>query len=203
MLAEEVGQKQGNLVNNELFTKVNKQLGDTGALQTLAKGDKLTVTVERIDGGKLRCPSSPGSGAAAGGVSTTVKNHHGVGPRRARSIFWKAKTSPGKITTASVHVAPVHRSFPPSTRSTVTGSSASPNDLVALFGPIEPEDDRFRRRVRNGSESFGHCDFLRLPHSRSRQGRSDAALDDSRRWDFPGSTQAHRAPVPALRRPQP
>ena len=55
MLAEEVGQKQGNLVNNELFTKVNKQFGDTGALQTLAKGDKLTVTVERIDGGKLRC----------------------------------------------------------------------------------------------------------------------------------------------------
>jgi hypothetical protein len=55
MLAEEVGQKQGNLVSNEPSTKVNKQLGDTGPLQTLAKGDKLTVTVERIDGGKLRC----------------------------------------------------------------------------------------------------------------------------------------------------
>jgi hypothetical protein len=55
MLAEEVGQKQGNFVSNEPSIKVNKQLGDTGALQTLAKGDKLTVTVERIDGGKLRC----------------------------------------------------------------------------------------------------------------------------------------------------
>jgi hypothetical protein len=27
----------------------------TDPLQTLAKGDKLTVTVERIDGGNLRC----------------------------------------------------------------------------------------------------------------------------------------------------
>jgi hypothetical protein len=35
-------------------TKVNKQLGDTQPLATLAKGDKLTVTVERIDDGKLR-----------------------------------------------------------------------------------------------------------------------------------------------------
>ena len=46
---------RGNLVSNEPSTKVNKQLGDTTPLQTLAKGDKLTVTVERIDGGKLRC----------------------------------------------------------------------------------------------------------------------------------------------------
>ena len=30
-----------------------------------------------------------------------------------RSMFWKAKTSPGKITTASDHVAPVQRSLPP------------------------------------------------------------------------------------------
>ena len=45
---------QGNFVSNEASTKVNKQLGDTGALQTLAKGDKLTVTVERVDDGKLR-----------------------------------------------------------------------------------------------------------------------------------------------------
>jgi hypothetical protein len=43
------------LVSNEVSTKVNKQLGDTTPLQTLAKGDKLTVTVELIDGGKLRC----------------------------------------------------------------------------------------------------------------------------------------------------
>jgi hypothetical protein len=57
--------------------------------------------------------SSPGSGAAAGGVSTTAP---GAGARSAwacRSIFWKAKTSPGKITTASVHVAPVQRNLPP------------------------------------------------------------------------------------------
>jgi hypothetical protein len=47
--------KWGSLVSNEASTKVNKQLGDTTPLQTLAKGDKLTVTVERIDGGKLRC----------------------------------------------------------------------------------------------------------------------------------------------------
>ena len=49
--------KQGDLVSNEASTKVNKQLGDTTPLQTLAKGDKLTVTVELIDGGKLRCTS--------------------------------------------------------------------------------------------------------------------------------------------------
>jgi hypothetical protein len=51
--------------------------------------------------------SSPGSGAAAGGVSTTVPS---AGARSAcvcRSIFWKVKTSPGKITTASDHVAPL------------------------------------------------------------------------------------------------
>ena len=42
-------------MSNEPSIKVNKQLGDTGPLQTLAKGDKLTVTVERVDGGKLRC----------------------------------------------------------------------------------------------------------------------------------------------------
>jgi hypothetical protein len=33
---------------------VNKQLCDTQPLQTLAKGDKITLTVERVDGGKLR-----------------------------------------------------------------------------------------------------------------------------------------------------
>jgi hypothetical protein len=59
-----------------------------------------------------------------------------------RSIFWKAKTSPGKITTASDHVAPVHRSLPPSTRSTVTvnlspfasvwRAPVSPNCLVTF-----------------------------------------------------------------------
>jgi hypothetical protein len=41
-------------VSNEASTKVTEQLVHTGALQTLAKGDKLTVTVERIDGGKDR-----------------------------------------------------------------------------------------------------------------------------------------------------
>jgi hypothetical protein len=46
---------RGNFVSNESSIKVKKQLGDTKPLQTLAKGDKLTVTVERIDGGKLRC----------------------------------------------------------------------------------------------------------------------------------------------------
>jgi hypothetical protein len=51
----EAGQKGSNLVSNEASTKVKKQLGDTIPLQTLAKGDKLTVTVEGIDGGKLRC----------------------------------------------------------------------------------------------------------------------------------------------------
>ena len=49
------GAIRGELVSNEPSTEVTKQLGDTGALQTLAKGDKLTVTVERIDEGKLRC----------------------------------------------------------------------------------------------------------------------------------------------------
>jgi hypothetical protein len=55
--------KQGDLVSNEASTKVNKQLGDTTPLQTLAKGDKLTVTVERIDGGKLRCTGATWSDA--------------------------------------------------------------------------------------------------------------------------------------------
>jgi hypothetical protein len=179
------GQKRGNFVSNEASTKVNKQLGDTTPLQTLAKGDKLTVTVEGIDGGKLRrdlgrCRSGPpptrgsvtprsgeddfeaapdeggrqgteqGFGysrtfrtrtkprystpsppsksvlarigcrrrgcfdhsASAGARSAWArrqdfarKNHHGVGPRRARSIFWKVKTSPGKITTACAGAA--------------------------------------------------------------------------------------------------
>jgi hypothetical protein len=42
-------------VVNGASTKVTKQLLRTGTPQTLAKGDKLTVSVERIDGGKLRC----------------------------------------------------------------------------------------------------------------------------------------------------
>jgi hypothetical protein len=50
-------------VSNEPSTKVNKQLGDTGPLQTLAKGAKLTVTVERVDGGKLRCTGATWSDA--------------------------------------------------------------------------------------------------------------------------------------------
>jgi hypothetical protein len=62
-------------VSNEASTKVTKQLGDTGslqnlggalqtgALQTLAKGDKLTITAERIDGGKLRCTGATWSDA--------------------------------------------------------------------------------------------------------------------------------------------
>jgi hypothetical protein len=50
-------------VVNDLSTKVTKQLSHTGSLQTLAKGDKLTVTVERIDGGKLRCTGATSSGA--------------------------------------------------------------------------------------------------------------------------------------------
>jgi hypothetical protein len=41
-------------VVNGASTKVTKQLMHTGALQTLAKADKLTITVEHIDGGKLR-----------------------------------------------------------------------------------------------------------------------------------------------------
>jgi hypothetical protein len=40
---------RGNSVINETSTKVKKQLGDTQPLQTLAKADKLTITVERID----------------------------------------------------------------------------------------------------------------------------------------------------------
>jgi hypothetical protein len=63
--------------------------------------------------------SSPRSGSAGWSFTTAP----GAGARSTcawRSIFWKAKTSPGKITTASVHVAPVQRSLPPSTRSTVT-----------------------------------------------------------------------------------
>jgi hypothetical protein len=50
-------------VSNEASTKVTKQLLRTGSPQTLAKGDKLTVTVERIDGGKLRCTGATWSDA--------------------------------------------------------------------------------------------------------------------------------------------
>jgi hypothetical protein len=59
----ETGLERGNSVVNDLSTKVTKQLSHTGSLQTLAKGDKLTVTVERIDGGKLRCTGATSSGA--------------------------------------------------------------------------------------------------------------------------------------------
>jgi fumarate hydratase class II len=43
---------QGHCVVNTEATKVTDKLLHTGAPQTLAKGDKLTVTVERIDGAK-------------------------------------------------------------------------------------------------------------------------------------------------------
>jgi hypothetical protein len=50
-------------VVNADATKVTKQLCLTDPLQTLAKGDKLTVTVERIDGRKLRCTGATWSDA--------------------------------------------------------------------------------------------------------------------------------------------
>jgi hypothetical protein len=43
-------------VVNDASTKVNNELSHTGSpLQTLAKADKLIVTAERADDGKLRC----------------------------------------------------------------------------------------------------------------------------------------------------
>ena len=48
-------------MSNETATKVTKQLSHTPP--TLAKGDKVTVTVERIDGGKLRCTGATSSDA--------------------------------------------------------------------------------------------------------------------------------------------
>jgi hypothetical protein len=61
------------------------------------------------------------SGVSAGGSLP------GAGARRAcawRSIFWKARISPGWITTASSEEAPVQRGFPPSMRSIVMVSGA-------------------------------------------------------------------------------
>jgi hypothetical protein len=55
--------KASNPMVNDEATKVTKQLGHTTPLQTLAKGDKLTVTVERVDGGKLRCTGATWSDA--------------------------------------------------------------------------------------------------------------------------------------------
>jgi hypothetical protein len=94
----------GNLVSNESSIKVNKQLGDTQPLQTLAKGDKLTVTAERLDDGKLRCTSAtwsdavvifPGEiGAGAGTLlssaicdgTTTAGSPHAEQPELVRRI---------------------------------------------------------------------------------------------------------------------
>jgi hypothetical protein len=57
MVNDEVGKVDdaSTKINSEV-RKVNNQFPDTGGpLQTLAKADKLTVTAERADGGKLRC----------------------------------------------------------------------------------------------------------------------------------------------------
>jgi hypothetical protein len=69
------GQIRGNSVVNDQATKVTNELSHTGSLQTLAKADKLTITAERIDGGKLRCtgatwsmPSAPRRRQAPRGV---------------------------------------------------------------------------------------------------------------------------------------
>jgi hypothetical protein len=52
---------------NEQATKVtNELLRATPPLQTLAKGDKLTITVERADGGKLRCTGATWDDAVRG-----------------------------------------------------------------------------------------------------------------------------------------
>jgi hypothetical protein len=66
---------------------------------------RLEIVLTEIGGaGGGSVPHPRGSGGAEGmrlaldvleGENFARKNHHGVGPRRARSIFWKAKTSPG------------------------------------------------------------------------------------------------------------
>ena len=68
----------------------SKQLGDTQPRQTLAKGDKLTVTLERIDGGKLRCTGATWSDAVVvlpdqvltPSLTVTVERIDGGKPRR-------------------------------------------------------------------------------------------------------------------------
>ena len=50
----EMGLNWGNSVVNDPSTKVTNELSHTGSLQTLAKVDKITITAERLDGGKLR-----------------------------------------------------------------------------------------------------------------------------------------------------
>jgi hypothetical protein len=76
-----------NFVSNESSIKVKKQLGDTQPLQTLAKGDKLIVTVERIDGGKLRCTGATWSDAVVvlPDQVLTPSNHEASGPHRPRA----------------------------------------------------------------------------------------------------------------------
>jgi hypothetical protein len=93
------------------------------ARQHRAPPGSRTTTVLRPSSGAASKSSSRDRGVStpSGGPRNRPHQIGGAGghaPRR--SIFWKAKTSPGKITTASVHVAPVHRSLPPSMRSTVT-----------------------------------------------------------------------------------
>jgi hypothetical protein len=81
-------------------------------------------TVTRCARPRLRQPGAlTREEAVERAESRWADGRKGAGARRAcawGSIFWKAKTSPGKITTASDHVAPVHRSLPPSMRSTAT-----------------------------------------------------------------------------------
>jgi hypothetical protein len=82
-----------------------------------------------------RAPPSPGGasksssrdrGVSAGGGPVPQPRKPWRGGRTWRSIFTRASASPGKMTTASDHVAPVHRSLPPSIR------SAGDRQLVAL-----------------------------------------------------------------------
>jgi hypothetical protein len=89
------GLNRGNSVVNDASTKVTKQLGDTGPLQTLAKADKLTVTVARLDGGKLRCTGLPG----------------GLREHRAPSACPPGQGSPGcgTRTPAGLEVTPSHQ----------------------------------------------------------------------------------------------
>jgi hypothetical protein len=70
--------------------------------------------------------SSRRSGGAGGFFFTMLAGAFARMACAWRSIFTRAKTSTGKMTTASDHVAPVHRNLPPSIRSAVIVSLSAP-----------------------------------------------------------------------------
>ena len=88
------------MVNGEV-TKVTKELSHTGTpLQTLAKADKLVITAERAEDGKLRCTCATWDDAVVvlKGEALDSGEHRATGTTASSAAHARPGTDPPVVT---------------------------------------------------------------------------------------------------------